>query len=288
MGVKKFDLSYYENATEDFHIQFVKDSELASHPHTHGYFQVYYVCTGKILHYLGEESASMSRGDMFILPPGAVHYISAEEGAAFYSFSFAPPFLCDCSSVPHLVANFLSGLMKKDKYSIRAAVSLPHEEMLYTESLMSRIKTEFEARSIGYYDTVRMLSSLVITCIARRYYEVHGIKDHIKENRVVIRQCLEYVENNYSSDLSVAGISRLFGMAESGFCKLFLAETGRTFSNHLNSKRIEKACEYISSGYKLTAICNQIGYNDFSTFYRNFKKHMGISPSAYKRKLLKK
>ena len=288
MGVKKFDLSYYENATEDFHIQFVKDSELASHPHTHGYFQVYYVSAGRIHHYVGEESACMSRGDMFILPPDAVHYISAEEGAAFYSFSFAPSFLCDCASVPHLVVNFLSGLLKNDENKIRATVSLPHEEMLYTESLMSRIKIEFEARSIGYYDTVRMLSSLMITCIARRYYEAHGIKDHIKENREVIRHCLEYIENNYSLDLSVAGMSRLFGMSESGFCKLFLAETAYTFNNYLNGKRIEKACEYISNGYKLTAICTQIGYNDFSTFYRNFKRHMGISPSEYKRKLIKK
>ena len=288
MGIEKFDLSYYENATEDFHIQFVKDTELASHPHTHEYFQVYYISTGRLYHYVGDESACMSRGDMFIIPPDAVHYISAEEGASFYSFSFAPSFLCDYASVPHLVVNFLSGLLKNNENKIRAIVSLPHEEMLYIESLMSHIKVEFEARTIGYYDTVRMLSSLVITAIARRYYEAHGIKEHIKENREVIRHLLEYIENNYSSDLSVHGISRLFGMSESGFCKLFLTETGKTFNNYLNEKRIEKACEYISSGYKLTLICTHVGYNDFSTFYRNFKRCMGISPSEYKRKLLNK
>mgnify|MGYP003290739401 CR=1 FL=1 len=36
----------------------------------------------------------------------------------------------------------------------------------------------------------------------------------------------------------------------------------------------EKACEYISKGYKLTSLYTYVGYNDFSTFYRNFKKYI--------------
>ena len=41
--------------------------------------------------------------------------------------------------------------------------------------------------------------------------------------------------------------------------------------------------ELIKKGYKITAIYGLCGYNDFSTFYRNFKKIMGVSPDIYKK-----
>ena len=47
-----------------------------------------------------------------------------------------------------------------------------------------------------------------------------------------------------------------------------------------------KAEEYlIKKGYKITAIYGLCGYDDFTTFYRNFKKIIGVSPKEYKNKI---
>ena len=42
--------------------------------------------------------------------------------------------------------------------------------------------------------------------------------------------------------------------------------------------------KYIEDGYKITAIYGLCGYNDFTTFYRNFKKIMGCSAEEYRQK----
>ena len=288
MSIKKFQLEYYNDATEDFHIQCVKNANLASKPHTHGYFQIYYVITGGLYHYVGEESARMSRGDMFIVPPDVVHYISVEEGTTFYSFSFAPSFLINSSRTPRFVTNFLQSLVKKEGLELRATVSLPPSELLYTESLMANIQKEFELKPLGYYDTVRTLAILVTGYLARSYCEKHNLKEHLKENKEIIRHSVEYIEECYFENITIDKIARQFNMSKSNFCKLFLSETGHTFNNYLNRRRVEKACGYISSGYKLTALYSYVGYNDFSTFYRNFKKHIGVSPAKYKAKNDKK
>ena len=282
MDIKNYQLSYYKNATEDFHIQCVTNARLARHPHSHSYFQIYYVISGKLTHHINDSSASMVKGDMFIVPPELVHYISAENGTSFYSFSFDPKFLLDSLGTPHFVANFLRNILENKDLQIRTAVSLPAEEILYTESLMAHIKKEFDEKAPGYYDSIRTLAILITNYIARNYYDTHTVKEYVKSNKEIIRHCIEYVESNYSEEISVGEIAKRFAMSTSNFCELFKSETGQTFHSYLNRRRIEKACEYISKGYKLTSLYPHVGYNDFSTFYRNFKKIMGISPNQYK------
>ena len=286
MDVRKFVLSYYNNATEDFHIHNVKSINAAGKPHTHEYFQIYYVKKGRILHFLGEDEAYMQRGDMFIVPPAAVHYVSAEEGSEFYSLSFMPSFLCDSAQSPRLVSDFLGELLSSSELKIRAAVSLPSDELSYTDSLIERIDKEFCSKPIGYHDSIRAMTALLVLCLARHYYsKVEESGGYIKENKEIVRHCIEYVEKSYFDSIKIADISKHFAMSTSSFCKIFLSETGYTFNNYLNRIRIERACEYIAKGYKLTALYSLVGYNDFSTFYRNFKKRKGMSPAEYKRRL---
>jgi AraC-like DNA-binding protein len=285
MGVKKFQLAYYNNATDEFHIQCVTDTHLASHPHSHGYFQIYYVISGNLYHYVGGESACMVKGDMVIIPPDVIHHVSADGGTVFYSFSFDSGFLLNSIGTPRPVTNLLYDLLRSDVDKIRATVSMPVEDIFYMESLMAHILREFVEKPMGYYDNVRMLASLVISYLARSYYEIHSVKEYVKANKEIIRHCVEFIESYYSEDISIDKVAQQFNMSVSSFCKLFITETGYTFNHYLNRRRIEKACEYISAGYKLTALSAYVGYNDFSTFYRNFKKHIGVSPSEYKRRL---
>ena len=91
MDIKNFILSYYSNATEGVHIQKVKNSAVAQKPHTHEYFQVFYVIEGHLTHYVGQTSSTLYRGDMTIIPPNKQHHIGpTDDGTAFYSFSFMP------------------------------------------------------------------------------------------------------------------------------------------------------------------------------------------------------
>ena len=91
MNVKKFVLSYYKNATNDFHITRISSPKEALHIHSHNYFQIYYVISGKITHHLENSTANLSAGDIFILPPNQPHYIETPDGVVdFYSLSFTP------------------------------------------------------------------------------------------------------------------------------------------------------------------------------------------------------
>lgn len=52
MNVKKFVLSYYSNATADFHIKEITKPQEALSLHNHDYYQIYYLKSGRLIHHL--------------------------------------------------------------------------------------------------------------------------------------------------------------------------------------------------------------------------------------------
>ena len=88
MDYKKFVLSYYKNAMQGVHIQRIQHSEEAKKPHSHDYFQLYYVLGGSLLHSTAYGEATLSAGDTFFVPPGEMHHIDRTENMELFTFSF--------------------------------------------------------------------------------------------------------------------------------------------------------------------------------------------------------
>lgn len=285
MNIKNFVLTYYKDAADGFHIHRVEHSSEAQNPHTHMYFQIYYVIRGALVHHLEDNSSHLSRGDMFIIPPGAVHHIEPEKDTVFYSFSFLPESLGEPGNHNRLAINFLRTLQSDNgSNQIRPKITLPPDEILFVEGIMEHILFEFTEKPLGHGETIRSYAILLINRFARSYFETDAgdISDHFRDNRQFVLHCIRYIENNFTETLSLEEIARRSAMSKSSFCKLFAEITGHTFHNYLNLCRIRQAADYIRQGYKITAVCGLCGYDDFSTFYRNFRKFMGVSPHAYK------
>lgn len=285
MDIKNFVLSHYKNSTEDFYIRKLEDSVEAKKPHTHSFFQIYYVKKGSITHFLENESSRLGHGDMFIIPPGTVHYIASKPNTVFYAFSFTPDFLTEQNDAKKLVKNFLRSLQSNNNPGIRPKVTLSTEESFHVEDIMEHISKELKQKPLAYGQVVQSYAELLVSILARSYFEAvrPSVPDHFENNKQFVLHSVEYVENNFTEQLSLDEIAKRAVMSKQKFCSLFLDLTGHSFHDYLNLCRIKKSTEYIKQGYKITAIYGLCGYNDFSTFYRNFKKIMGVSPQQYKK-----
>ncbi|MBQ7718884.1 MAG: helix-turn-helix domain-containing protein [Clostridia bacterium] len=280
MDIKNFVLSYYKNSAENFHIHKVEKTVEAQKPHTHEYFQIYYIVKGRITHYVSNSSSTLSHGDMFIIPPGVIHHIAPLPGTVFYSLSFMSDLLGEPTKANRLAINFLKSL----KQSIQPKISIISKDIFYAENIMEHMLNEFNGKTIGYDENIRAYTLILVNLLARSYLNGNWarIPEYFEDNRQFVIGCVEYVENNFTDKISLDDISKRAAMSKGTFCKLFTELTGHSFNNYINICRIKKAAEYISQGYKITAIYGLCGYGDFSTFYRNFKKIMGISPKEFK------
>ncbi len=99
----------------------------------------------------------------------------------------------------------------------------------------------------------------------------------------LIRRILDYIETNYSDDISLKTLAIELNTNANYLGQLFKEETGEYFSDYLNTVRINKAMELLRNTSKNTKdISADAGYKDVNYFYRTFKKFTGVSPSEYR------
>lgn len=123
--------------------------------------------------------------------------------------------------------------------------------------------------------------------------EIFTTSDHILAGRPVriernvqrMQQVCTYVMRHYARTITLNDISDAIGMNRSAFCIWFKRFKGMTFSQFLTQYRLNTAKEMLKSSEKqISEICYLVGFNDLPHFVRVFKKHIGVSPSRYRKK----
>lgn len=279
MEIRNFVLNFYPNTADGVHIQRVQQPREARETHTHTYYQIYYIAKGSLVHHVDGTSCRLSRGDMFLIPPGVAHRIQEDEGIVFYSLSFTPQVLEELRRSAGFGADFL-----RNDCTIRPRVSVPADEILRIEAIMEQIHREFEAKQVAGSEIVKLYIGLLLSLFARICLETEHTfpLPSLEDKNRFLLYCVDYVDHNYFRDLTLDGIVRQAAVSRSEFCKDFKALTGCSFHQYLNRCRIRDAARRIRQGEKITAVSQACGYEDFSTFYRNFTKIMGVSPTKYK------
>ena len=99
----------------------------------------------------------------------------------------------------------------------------------------------------------------------------------------IIRTAMEYINDNYSKELSLDEVSRQVNISPYYFSKIFKEESGLNFIEYLTNVRIDKAKELLSgTDMSIKEVCATCGYTDPNYFSRSFKKNVGVTPTEFK------
>ena len=288
---KRITLDFFHDAHDNYHIYKINRSEAAELPHDHDFFQVCFVSKGAIIHKSDDREAILIKGDAFIIPPDFLHcLISKSSNSEFYSLSFTEKLFRPDFSSPGADAfkSILRQRIHEANYSdIRLKTALDEATQFNLTNLMDCLLWEFSSNVSKNLSMAENLISAVLMILARAYYsvpavrqELHNIKDDCYES---IMSCREYIDKNYREDLSLSRLAKQFALSRSVLCMLFPKIVGRTLKRYLSEKRIEQAISLSKvENLSFQEISSMVGYEDYSTFFRNFQKIAGISPIQYR------
>jgi transcriptional regulator GlxA family with amidase domain len=94
-----------------------------------------------------------------------------------------------------------------------------------------------------------------------------------------------YIEQNYSSHISIDEISALTNTGKRNFIRRFKTATHNTPIEYLQRVRIEAAKKALEGeDWDIDEIMNKAGYEDIKTFRMIFKRITGLSPRDYRKK----
>ena len=243
------------------------------------YFRLYYVERGYITLMSGEHSARLGYGDIAIIPPDRTHTVTlATEDTELYECSFTIGLVEDILKMQSGTGGTLSRLFNTGELVIIQPV--PADMQMHLQHLMEFILYEAD-RPHSEYAIKNCLAALL--CVFSNLYRAQeNAPESLEKNSVVY--AIHYIKQHYAEQITLDGMAALTHSSRKDFCHRFKQFTGKTLHEFVNSVRISKALEVLNStesNLSLSSLASLTGYEDYTTFYRNFVKIIGISPAEY-------
>ena len=109
----------------------------------------------------------------------------------------------------------------------------------------------------------------------------------LSNNQSLKNDIVEYIRQNYTDpQFDIVPAAARFHLSEQHVYRLIREHTGQSFGAYVEKLRIELAIRLLrDTTHSVSSISTDCGFNVVNTFYRVFKKHYGVTPSTYRRKL---
>lgn len=105
----------------------------------------------------------------------------------------------------------------------------------------------------------------------------------VLRNEARIKQMLQFIQEHYASDISLASLAESAAISESECLRCFRGTIGTATIQYLKQFRVQKATELLAGTEKdvaeIGALC---GFEDASYFTKTFRELKGCTPSAYR------
>ncbi len=99
-----------------------------------------------------------------------------------------------------------------------------------------------------------------------------------------MQKAVEYIRNNYNTDINMAVVSNYVSMNYSLFSTAFKNFTGINFVSYIRELRIDEAKRLLKeTDMRVNEIGQKVGYDNDKHFMKNFKEFVGVSPTEYRR-----
>ena len=145
---------------------------------------------------------------------------------------------------------------------------------------------------------IRLFKSIDLAFSAQNLEEIvfnilNQIADSINQqadqkNSIMINQIKRYVDENYSSDISLTDISNALHINYHYVSSYFKTHTNENLSTYINKVRIEKAKSLLQDKtIPISHISEMVGFSEHNYFSKVFKKYTNVTPTTYRRKVLK-
>lgn len=240
--------------------------------HSHNFFELLCCQEGSNVEYLvGTERYRIQKGDILIIAPGVSHrpIFPAD----------MEPYHRDVLWINAEFRNNLLALLSDDPQEVK------HVQMLRTAGtpwehlpdVFHRGVLESERKQFGWELAV-IGNTITLFSLMNRAIRDGNAKPMHAEKRELLDQVMAYIEGHLEEKISLKDIARQFYVSESTVSHLFQEKMGVSFYRCVTQRRLIAAKSRIWEGESLEVVSQAVGFSDYSSFYRAFKREYGVSP----------
>ncbi|MBR5360648.1 MAG: helix-turn-helix transcriptional regulator [Lachnospiraceae bacterium] len=265
MHSSDFELYYYQD------LKPVKRTGL----HMHSYYEFYFFVEGHVEITVGQQQYPLSYGDIVIIPPNVSH------GAFIKDYNVPYKRFDLWISIPSY--NRLMSLSRDFGYAVDTAIAndsyVIHTDRITfkgIENMLFTILKENRADRFGRSICLALDIAQLILTISRTSHE-QGEKQKLNKDDLYSSIC-KYIDQNIGEDLSLDNIAEHFSLSKSYISHIFKDNAEVPLHRYITKERLKLCRDAIAAGEPISYVYGTYGFDDYSSFYRAFKKEFGISP----------
>lgn len=237
--------------------------------HWHERVELLRIREGEIYVGADKEMQCIKGGEAILIPPGMPHHgIAGAGGVSYDVFMFdIRSFYNGTEACKVWFEAFYDGRVK-----LQAIIRIP--EIIFCLDEMS----DTEEEKLGALKRVECIYKLMYLLF--EYLMISFDKD--RKSSSEFQKILQYIEENYNSEITTKSLSKRFGYSEEHFCRKFKAATGLTPMKYVRILRVEKAYDMLKKGERdIGRIAEACGFHEANYLTRCFKAHFGVPPSCF-------
>ncbi|MBX6312333.1 MAG: helix-turn-helix domain-containing protein [Isosphaeraceae bacterium] len=245
----------------------------------HEFLEVFYVLSGAGCFRIEGRSYDCRAEDVIVVPVGQLHQIEdrPDEPLSLYGICVAPSVWWQEPRLPDLLP---AGRLRVQSHLI-PQIRSTLRRMLFEQTL---------ARPLSRIMILGMALQL-LAMLARSHTapKLRGPAEEVEatpvSHREAVRRYLEELRRAFFEPGDIDQAAARLGLSRRRFTQLFREVAGTSWSDHVTGLRIEHACRLLrETPRSIMAIAFECGYEDLSSFYRAFKRRMGLTPSEWRQR----
>lgn len=247
--------------------------------HIHNCYELYYFLSGDLTYYIEGQAHTLEAHDMIVTNTRELHRIMFHSDAVYerkyihFKSDFISAYQTEEYNLLHYIENRKLGQHNKIAAKDVKAAGIDqlwldienHHQNKNRESLLLT-KTYFVQMLIALN---KIYAKYDATSLDRYRYDEKTI------------QLLDYINHNLSERITLDGLEKAFFVNKYYLSHTFKRITGFTVIEYVTYKRIIWAIDMLMGGRPALEVSHATGFNDYSTFYKAFKKVTGVSPRIY-------
>lgn len=244
--------------------------------HWHEELELLYVVSGNGYVTVQGEHIPVEAGDMVLIAPQNVHGFDQKNGneMTHYALLFRPSMLG---------TEYTDLLQGKSRALPRY---LPKGTPLNSKLAPLLLELSHNRKRVNSDYSLMILSHLY----AIAYHIIHenpelgeAVVDH-NSNYDKLKIVLEFLQQNYSEEITVEQAASMCGFSQSHFMKLFRELTGSSFTQYVKNLRLEMAATQLrTTAKRISEVAEAVGFHNMPYFTRSFTEKYHLSPGMYRK-----
>ncbi len=243
LGTGKFKLEYIESEIDNPNLW-------ESHCHTQ--FEMIAVSEGNITVILEGRNCCLKKNQVIIIPPLSYHSVTVNEGERYCRITA----LFDVNAIPGVLQSEFAG---KE-----------------TDAVIFFSQNVDKLKELCQKDNVLFYAPLVQSLMIQLFYDSlkKGQSVDVIDTDEFLQNTLQYIEGHLHEKILLDDLARHTARSKSSFCHLFEKKMNISPKQYILQKKLAVAMKMINEGTPRTVAAMQVGYENYSNFYRLCQKNV--------------